>query len=165
MTVHHRHSNTRRLNLNGRVAHDLPRLVHHLHLFFGVARIEKIVDLGHAIEGDGMGKFGWGWLRRAGDQGAGLVIKLAHALLSCSGNSLIGADNDPFDLIFIMDRLQGHHHLNGRAIRVGDNALVPVDILRIDFRDDQRNGGIHAPGGTVVDHHSTGSGCGGACLF
>ena len=51
-----------------------------------------------------------------------------------------------------MDGCQGHHHLDGGAVGVGDDVRIFVDGVGIDFRNDQRHIFFHAPGGAVVDN-------------
>ncbi len=52
-----------------------------------------------------------------------------------------------------MDRLQNHHHLNGRTIRIGNNILFGIlaDGMGIHLRNHQGNLGIHAEGTCVVN--------------
>ncbi len=60
----------------------------------------------------------------------------------------------------IVQRLERHHHLDGRAIRIGDDAalLIERDRLRIDLGHDQRHVLVHAELRGVVDHHRAGLG-------
>ena len=57
-----------------------------------------------------------------------------------------------------MQGLQGHDHLDGGTVGIGDDALVPGQVVGVHLRHDQRNGRIHAPGAGVVHHHATGFG-------
>ncbi len=55
-----------------------------------------------------------------------------------------------------MQRLQGDDHLDRRAVRVGDDPLVPGDVVRVDLGDDQGHVGVHPPGARVVDDDGAG---------
>ena len=58
-----------------------------------------------------------------------------------------------------MERAKHGHGHHGRAVGVGDDPLrAPVEILRVDLGDDQRDVGVHAPGRGVVDHRDAGGG-------
>ena len=72
-----------------------------------------------------------------------------------AGNRLIGGIDDALDLIEVVQRLEGYHGLDGGAVGVGDDALVPIDILRVYFGNDQRNGFIHAPCAGIIDDNSS----------
>ena len=48
----HRDANRRRGHVDRVIAHDLPRLIQHLHLFLRVAGGQKVVNVRQAIEGD-----------------------------------------------------------------------------------------------------------------
>ena len=50
-----------------------------------------------------------------------------------------------------MDRLERHHQLHRRAVRVGDDALVGVERLRVDLGDDERDLGVAPEARGVVD--------------
>ena len=51
-----------------------------------------------------------------------------------------------------MQRPRGNQTDNGRAVGVGDEAVMPLDIVGIDLGHDQRHLGIHTEGMAVVDH-------------
>ena len=54
-----------------------------------------------------------------------------------------------------MKRLQYNHSLNGGAVRIGDNPVIPLNISGVYFRYNQRNVFIHSPGAAVVDNRYT----------
>ena len=54
-----------------------------------------------------------------------------------------------------MQGIKAHQSDGGGTVGVGDDATVVFEFVPIYFRNDQRNGGIHAKGGTVVDDHAT----------
>ena len=57
-----------------------------------------------------------------------------------------------------MQRLQRHHHLDGRAVGHGDDVLFRVarQRLRIDLRHDQRDVGVHAELAGFIDDDGAG---------
>jgi hypothetical protein len=59
---------------------------------------------------------------RQDEDALGLVEQLVHAFLAGAGDRLIGRDDDALDL-GVVQRLQRHHQLRGRAVRVGDDVL------------------------------------------
>ena len=63
-------------------------------------------------------------LDRIGDEhGAGLAEQLVHRLLAGAGHRLIGGNHHPLDLGQVVQRLERHHQLGGRAIGIGDDAF------------------------------------------
>ena len=72
-----------------------------------------------------------------------------------TGYRLIGRVDDSLDPVFVVKRLHRNHRLNRRAVRICDDASVPVDIVRIDFRYDERNFGIHSPCAAVINDNAT----------
>ncbi len=53
-----------------------------------------------------------------------------------------------------MQRLKRHNQLRGRAVRVRDDVALSVSInrIRVHFRHDQRNVGLHPVERGIVDH-------------
>ena len=97
----------------------------------------------------------------AGDVDAlGLVPELVHRLLARARDRLVGRDDDPLDPRAVVQRLQRHHHLRGRAVGVGDDVLggVALDRVRVHLRHDQRHLGVVAVERRVVDHDAAGLG-------
>ncbi|KKR74139.1 MAG: hypothetical protein UU16_C0005G0026, partial [Candidatus Woesebacteria bacterium GW2011_GWA2_40_7] len=75
-----------------------------------------------------------------------------------AGHRLVGIDDDAPDGVDLVQGVEGHDHLDGGAVGVGDNPPVPADIPDVDLRHDQRHGLVHAPGGAVIDDHGAGPG-------
>ena len=86
----------------------------------------------------------------------GLIGELVNALLTGAGNSLIGRNDDTFNACQVIQRLQCHNHNNGRAVRVGNNALVLQDVLGVNLRHNQRHFGVHTEGAGVINNNGTG---------
>src|SRR5690606_2131460 len=57
--------------------------------------------------------------------------------------------------------LQRHNHLDGRTVRVGNDAGRPVirDFLRVNLGNNQRDVGLETELGGVVDDDAAGRGC------
>ncbi len=66
-------------------------------------------------------------------------------------NRLVGRDHHALDLAPCLQRLQRHHHLRRRAVRVGDDVLavvarhVGVEHMRVHLGHHQRHIGVVAP--------------------
>ncbi len=150
----HRDAHTGGDHLDVRVE-DLAGLDHHLPLLLGRPVLHELVDVGDAVEGDLLGEL----LRldRVVDEARlGLAEQLVHALLAGARNGLVGGDHHATDLEAVVQRLQRDHHLDGAAIRVGDD-FPPGEareVLRIDLRHHQRDVRLHAELAGVVDHHA-----------
>ena len=56
----------------------------------------------------------------------------------------------------LVQRKQRHQRDGRRAVRIGDNALVPPNVAGVHFRDDQRHGVIHAERARIIDHYAAG---------
>ncbi len=85
-------------------------------------------------------------------------MQLLDSLFAGAGNRLVGTDINAFDADGIMDRLQRHHHLDGGAVGVGDDAPVGIlgDGIGVDLRHHQRDVIVIAELGGVVDNDATG---------
>ena len=151
VAVRHRHAHGCRADLDRLVAEDLAGLVDHLHLFAGVARLLLAADLRDAVEGDGVleslctcSRLPSRWALAAFDE----ILLSLHA---GPAGGLIGADDHALDLRRVVQRLERHGHLRGRAVRAGDDPLRVEGVLRIDLRDDERDILVHAPVAGFVD--------------
>uniref|UniRef100_A0A0N5A007 LigA n=1 Tax=Parastrongyloides trichosuri TaxID=131310 RepID=A0A0N5A007_PARTI len=135
----------------------LVRLLPHLGLFLGVAVVAEGADVRDDVEGDLLGELlGLGSAEH--EDALGLVPELVHAFFTGAGNRLVGRDDDTLDGGRVMQRLQRHNQLCGRAVRVGDDVLLArqLDRVRVHFRHDQRHVGVHAPGRGIVDDDGAG---------
>ena len=77
-----------------------------------------------------------------------------------AGHGLVGRDVDPLDPHRVVDGLQSHHHLNGRAVRVGDEVgrQAVGDPVAVHFRHHEGDAVVHAELRRVVDHDRAGIG-------
>jgi hypothetical protein len=80
------------------------------------------------------------------------LFQVAAADQAGAAGGLVGADHDPADPRGVVQRLDRHDHLRGRAVGAGDDPLVFADVLGIHLGDHQRHGGIHPPVAALVDH-------------
>ncbi len=87
---------------------------------------------------------------------AALLEQFVHPRLAGAGDRLVGGDDDAPDRRGVVQRLQRHHHLRGRAIGIGDDVAlaIAVDRLGIHLGHDQRHVRIHPEIGAVVDHRA-----------
>ncbi len=144
MADEHRHADAGGRDLDLGIE-DLLRFHDHLPFFLGRSVVEEAVDVRDHVERDLLGEFlGVGLV--ADEDVARLFEQLVHAVLPRARHRLIGGDDDARDLRRVVDRLQCHDHLRGRAVGIGDDVacLVPVDRLRVHFGHDQRHVGVHA---------------------
>ena len=117
-----------------------------------------------SIWGMQLPKIGWANLDGAGGWrlphvGLGLSFELMNALLAGPRDRLIGGDDHAAHSGGIVQWLERDHHLDRRAVGVGDDPAVLGDIVGVDLRHDQGNVGVHAEGARVVDDDRAG-GCG-----
>ena len=111
---------------------------------------------GMQLKAMGWANFEGGGRRLFADVGRGLLVQFMQALLTGPRDRLVGADDHSPDPEGVVQGFQGHDHLDGRAIGVGDDALVLGDVVRIDLGDDQRNLRVHPEGARIVDDHRAG---------
>ena len=86
-----------------------------------------------------------GSLLIADEDVARLLEQFVHPGLARARDRLIGRDDDALDLRRIVQRLQRHHQLRGRAVRVGDDVLLAIagDRLGVHLGHDQRHVRVH----------------------
>ena len=149
----HAHASGRHLDLR---IDDLLRLRHHLPLFLGGPVLHEDVDMRDDVERDLLLELVDRHIRRRVVDRLGLIPKLVDPFLARAADRLVGADDHPLDRRAIVQRLQRHDHLRGRAVGVGDDIAVlhHLDRLRVHLRHDQRNVRLIAIERRVVDHHA-----------
>ena len=86
--------------------------------------------------------------------------QLVDRLLAAARHRLVGRDVDALDLRGVVQRLQRHQHLHGRAVRVGDDVVLAVagDRVRIHLGHHQRNVVLVTELRGVIDHDAAGLG-------
>ncbi len=83
--------------------------------------------------------------------GAGALLQIALPGNAGAARGLVRADDDAADAGRVVQRLQCHDQLRGRAVRAGDDSLMLEGVRRIHFGNDQRNLGIHPPIAALID--------------
>src|SRR3990172_2438597 len=152
MAPEYRHANGGGSDPDGIVFHDLLRLVHHLHLFPGVAVVQKGVDVREAVESD-LVRIDLCLDRFEIQERHGLSGEFVYGLFPRAGYGLERGDHDALDLRRVVDRLQDHDHADGGAVRIGDDAVVRGDGMRIHLGHHERDLRVHAECARVVYHH------------
>ena len=146
----HAHAGGRHLDLG---IEDLLGLGHHLPFLARVAVLHEDVDVGNAVEGDLLGELlGLDLLARH-VLALGLGPQLVHGVLAGAGDGLIGRHHHALDGGAVVQGLQRHHQLHGRAVGVGDDVLLGVAGHRVGVHlgHDQRHVLVVAPGRGVID--------------
>ena len=79
--------------------------------------------------------------------------QLVHGVLAGAGDGLVGRHHHALDGGVVVQGLQRHHQLHGRAVGIGDDVLLGVAGHRVgvDLGHDQRHVLVVAPGRGVVD--------------
>ncbi len=81
-------------------------------------------------------------------------MQLGDAGQAGAGDGLVGGDGQRFETGLLVQRAQHGHGGHRGAVRVGDDPLgAYAGRVRVDLGDDERDLGVLAPGGGVVDHH------------
>ena len=115
-------------------------------LFLGVAVVEEHIDVGESVERDGRGEL-------LGCDAVDAVLEVVEALHARAGNRLVGGIDDALDAVLVIEGFEGDDRLYGGAVGVGDDALVPLDILGVDLGDDEGDIVVHTPLAAVVHNH------------
>ena len=97
--------------------------------------------------------------------GSDLAFELGDRIGTGPRDGLIRVHDDPLETDAVAQGHQDGRELHGRAVRVGDDAHVAFEVVRIDLRHDERDRRIHPPGGRVVDHGRAMCHCGGRELL
>src|SRR3954452_21894737 len=149
-----RHASAGRRHPDRGLREDLARLVDELQLLVGV--------IGPRREGARHGQHVERDLVRVDrghrnllsvEHGGRLIVQLLDRALTGAGHRLHRRDHEPLDAYGVLDRLQRHDHLHGRAVRVGDDPAVALERLGVHLGDDERHVVVHAPARRVVDYH------------
>ena len=145
MRIEYRYSYCRSGDLYFIVAEYLLRLFYHLFLFFGISVREEYVDLRNYVIEYSVREL----LRRC----VGVRDSFFEVVISCDSRAryrLIRRVNYSFYAVLIVKRFDREHSLYGRAVRICDNAVIPVDIVGVYLGNYQRNVVAHTPLTRVV---------------
>mmetsp|Transcript_1479 Transcript_1479/g.2940 ORF Transcript_1479/g.2940 Transcript_1479/m.2940 type:complete len:321 (+) Transcript_1479:223-1185(+) len=88
-----------------------------------------------------------------------LLLQLLHRIEAGAAGRLVGGNDSALNLEGLVQREHGHVHQDCRAIRVGDDVVVPLDRMWVDLWHNQRALGVHAEDGAVVDDDAAGGRC------
>ena len=121
-------------------------LLDHLPLLFGIAVVEEDVDVREHVERDWVGEL-------LGSLPRDAVLEVVVSRDARARDRLIGGVDDALDAEGVIERFERHHRLDGGAVGVGDDALVPLHVLGIDLGDDEGDVVVHAPLAAVVHDH------------
>ena len=144
------HTHCRWRDLDVVVIEDFVGLVDELHFFLGVILFLPNVDVWDEVERDLMLE-GFRMDRFTVKDLTRLLGQLADACFASATDSLIGADDDAIDTRFFVEWIERADHEDGGAVWIGDEPLVILRCLTVDFRNDQRNIRFETEGGAVVD--------------
>ncbi len=140
-----------------RQVEDLAGLGDDLPLLLRVPVLQEDVDLRQGVEGDRM-RVDPGLLGLPGDVGPDLRLELGDRLAARSRDRLVGVDDDPLQADRVAQRHERRHQLHRGAVRVGDDPLVGLEVVRVDLAHDQRDARLHPPGAGVVDDRAAAGG-------
>ena len=103
------------------------------------------------VEGDRVGE-GAVFKTAVGNRGFGRLDEFFLPRDPRTAGSLVGANHHAADAARVVQRFHGEHHLRGRTVGTGDDALVVADRLRVHLRHHQRHFGVHSPVAALVNH-------------
>ena len=173
MSGQDRYAHAGSANQKIRDVQDTTRFVAELLLFIGfkAAIIDDRTGQGHNIESNGGDvdlrlteingvAIGGQALEVLIDGAANLIEELANTLESRTRHGLVRGHRQTLDTASsLRKRLNCRHDSHGRAVRVGNDALGAIgDVCTVDLGDDQRDLGVLAPCGGVVDDYGSGLG-------
>ncbi len=129
---------------------------HHLPFFFGVAVFHEDIDMRNHVKRDALGELLCRH-RISNKHSARLLEQLIHAFLASARDGLVSRNDNALDRGCIVKRLQCHHKLRRRAIRVCyDVALAEsLNRVRVHLRNNQWHIGIIAPCRRIIDNDTT----------
>ncbi len=117
---------------------------HHLFLFLGISVVEEYVDMRQAVVCNLIWEF-LSCILLSVDKSLETFEKVVVSRNACAAYRLICAVYDSLDAVLVVERLEGYHCLNGRAVWIGNNTVIPINILRVDFRYYKRYSRVHSP--------------------
>ena len=152
MRAQHRHAHAGAIHAQLGQVHDLAAFVLQLHLFGSKALLLDAANLRNQVarelggKGARLGNF------LAAAQGDQLSLELSHTGSASARSRLVRRDDHALHAGELMQRPRRNQADDGRAVGVGDKAVMPLDVVGIDLGHNQRHLGIHAEGVAVVDH-------------
>ncbi len=150
MTPDNRNSHRGCGHPDGIILHDLPGFVHHLHFFLGVTVVQEYINMRKRIHVDFVR------ISHFARNAFPLVHQLVHCFLPRPGDRLVRRNHDTFHLVGFMKACQRNHHLNRRAVRIGNDFIGFCQDMGIHFRNHKLYTRFHSPCRGIVHHRSTG---------
>ena len=123
--------------------------VYQFHFLLGVIIFQENVTMWNGVAMNGM------WVGHFAFFAFVFVFQLLHCLNACSRNGLIGGNNYAFNPECTVNGRKCHHHLNGRAVRVGNNFVWSRQFIGINFGNDKLMIGMHPPSRGIVNNCTT----------
>ena len=111
---------------------DLAVLGDDLPFLLGVAIGQEDVDLRERVERDRV-RVDVGDRRITGDVGADLALELGQGVGTGPRHGLVGVDHDPLQADRVAQGHQDRRELHRRAVGVGDDARVALEVVRVDL--------------------------------
>src|SRR5919112_240808 len=111
--------------------HDLARLPYHLGLLGGPSILPNRTDKGDGVAVDGLRV-----------DVLAPVLERVHPAASRPRDRLIGRNDDLLDAELAGQRRERYHHLDGRTVGVGYEAVVPPRSPGVDLGHDERHFGM-----------------------
>ena len=132
--------------------HDLAALVLQLHLLGGKALLLDAANLRNQVARQLGGKGArLGNLLTTAQSGQ-LSLELGHTGSASTRSCLIRGHDHALHAGELMQRPRRNQTDDGRAVGVGDQAVVPLNVIGVNLGHDQRHLGIQTEGMAVVDH-------------
>ena len=141
--------------------HDATTLILHFHFLFRVAGIEEGIDLRDHVKGDLMREYLFQdrfVLRHT----IGLMAELIDRAGTGSRDGLVAGGKNPLQTELAVQWVERKQGDRCGTIRIGQDALVVFDVGAVDFRNNERNVGVHAKSRRIIHHDSSvtdGLGC------
>ena len=147
------------------VMENFSSFILHLHFFAGVSHFIKTADLRNQIADDRMLKYFWLTDFFIVGHFFHLCVQFANTADTGTADRLICRNDHALCVIKPMQRRQCNQSDDRRAVWIGNDAVMGKGVLRIDFRNDQRDIRIQTVCAAVVDDNSSFFGCSGQKTF
>src|SRR5712691_787062 len=160
MSTINRHPNTSNRRAEFREMHDPAPFVLHFHFLFRITALEKNIDMWQHIERDRVRIYLRRWLsilsatgrtRRGERCGFYLLFQFVDSTLAASGNGLIASRENAAYTKHPVQRINRHQRNRRRAVWIRDQTAMLTHIFAVDFRNDERNVGVHPEYRRIID--------------
>src|ERR1700730_16992796 len=136
MCAIYRHAHARDRRLERGQMHDLASLILHFHFFFRVTAFQENIDMRQNVERNLM------WITLRGGLSIlrsryRLPFQFFNRPLTAAGDRLITGRENPANSEGAMQWIDRHERDRGRAVRVRDQTALFVDVVAVDFWNNQ----------------------------